>query len=102
MQIWSIPEPTASSITYWITGRSTIGSISFGTDFVTGRNRVPYPAAGITAFRTRGAAAISSHSREKGKRRPRNCEKAKGSENAKAERFDEEARKPGERNSCFP
>ena len=58
MQIWSIPELTASSITYWITGRSTIGSISFGTDFVTGRNRVPYPAAGITAFRTRGGAGM--------------------------------------------
>src|SRR5438045_2567126 len=35
-----------------MTGLSTIGSISFGTDFVAGRKRVPRPAAGMTALRT--------------------------------------------------
>jgi Kef-type K+ transport system membrane component KefB len=34
---------------------STIGSISLGIDFVAGKKRVPRPAAGMTAFRTRGA-----------------------------------------------
>jgi hypothetical protein len=29
-----------------------IGSISFGIDLVAGRNRVPRPAAGISAFLT--------------------------------------------------
>jgi hypothetical protein len=33
-------------------GLSTRGSISFGCAFVAGRNRVPSPAAGITAFLT--------------------------------------------------
>src|SRR5438094_3394362 len=47
-----IPAPTASSTTYWMAGLSTTGSISFGWDFVAGRNRVPRPAAGITAFLT--------------------------------------------------
>jgi hypothetical protein len=31
-------------------GLSTTGSISFGMAFVAGKNRVPSPAAGITAF----------------------------------------------------
>ena len=31
-------------------GLSTIGSISFGIAFVSGRKRVPNPAAGMTAF----------------------------------------------------
>jgi hypothetical protein len=48
----SIPEAIASSTTYWITGVSIIGSISFGIDLVAGRNRVPRPAAGIIAFLT--------------------------------------------------
>ena len=47
------PAVTASSTTYWIDGLSTTGSISFGWLFVTGRKRVPSPAAGITAFVTR-------------------------------------------------
>jgi hypothetical protein len=46
-----MPAWTASSTTYWITGVSTIGSISFGCDFVAGRKRVPNPAAGMTALR---------------------------------------------------
>src|SRR5712691_5405139 len=36
-----------------MTGLSTMGSISFGTALEAGRNRVPRPAAGITALRTR-------------------------------------------------
>src|SRR5215212_8733857 len=36
-----------------MTGLSTSGSISFGWAFVAGRKRVPQPAAGKTAFRTR-------------------------------------------------
>src|SRR5688500_13281545 len=47
-----MPARTASSTTSWIVGTSTIGSISLGTAFVAGRNRVPSPAAGITAFLT--------------------------------------------------
>ena len=46
------PAARASSTTYWISGRSTSGSISFGCAFVAGRNRVPRPAAGKTATRT--------------------------------------------------
>src|SRR5699024_8193475 len=43
---------TASSTTYWIAGLSTTGNISFGVALVVGRNRVPSPAAGMTAFVT--------------------------------------------------
>src|SRR5438552_1564048 len=49
----SMPEATASSTAYWITGLSTRGNISFGWALVAGRKRVPHPAAGKTAFRTR-------------------------------------------------
>src|ERR1700754_842838 len=49
----SIPAATASSTAYWMTGLSTSGSISFGCAFVAGRKRVPQPAAGKTALRTR-------------------------------------------------
>src|SRR6266852_8828731 len=49
----SIPEATAPSMMYCSTGLSTMGSISLGTAFDAGRNRVPRPAAGITALRTR-------------------------------------------------
>src|SRR5512139_2419534 len=45
------PEATASSITYWMMGLSTRGSISLGCAFVAGRKRVPRPAAGNTALR---------------------------------------------------
>src|SRR3954466_1170649 len=48
----SIPQAAASSTTYWMAGRYTTGSISLGTALVTGRKRVPRPAAGITALRT--------------------------------------------------
>src|SRR5437588_938774 len=47
-----IPALTASSTTYWMAGLSTTGSISLGWAFVAGRNLVPKPAAGITAFLT--------------------------------------------------
>ena len=53
MMICSIPEATASSTAYWMIGRSMSGIISLGIDFVAGRKRVPKPAAGRTAFRTR-------------------------------------------------
>ena len=53
MRMSSIPAATASSTTYWIPGLSTRGSISFGVALVAGRKRVPSPAAGITALRTR-------------------------------------------------
>src|SRR6185369_477909 len=46
------PESNASSMTYWIAGVSTIGSISFGIVLVAGRSRVPKPATGMTAFFT--------------------------------------------------
>src|ERR1700688_279706 len=51
--MFSIPEATHSSTTYWINGLSTTGSISLGCALVAGRNRVPSPAAGRTALRTR-------------------------------------------------
>ncbi len=43
------PAASASSAAYWISGLSTIGSISFGLAFVAGRKRVPRPATGNTA-----------------------------------------------------
>ncbi len=46
------PAREASSTTYSMAGRSTTGSISLGRDLVAGRNLVPRPAAGITAFFT--------------------------------------------------
>src|SRR6476661_5003609 len=46
------PACTASSTMYWIAGRSTTGNISLGMLLVAGRNRVPRPAAVITALRT--------------------------------------------------
>src|SRR5215207_2386008 len=53
MMTCSTPAATASSTAYWMIGLSTSGSISFGCAFVAGRKRVPQPAAGKTAFRTR-------------------------------------------------
>ena len=46
----SIPDFNASSTMNWIVGLSTIGNISFAIAFVAGKNLVPNPAAGITAF----------------------------------------------------
>src|SRR6185369_8225918 len=45
------PAAIASSITYWMIGLSTSGSISLGWALVAGRKRVPSPAAGNTALR---------------------------------------------------
>src|SRR3954471_20459528 len=53
MMIWSQPAAIASSTPYWMMGLSTSGSISLGWAFVAGRKRVPQPAAGKTALRTR-------------------------------------------------
>src|SRR4029079_12436063 len=53
MMTCSMPAATASSTAYWMIGLSTSGSISFGCALVAGRKRVPQPAAGKTAFRTR-------------------------------------------------
>ena len=58
-----MPARTASSTTYWMAGLSTSGSISLGWAFVAGRNRVPSPAAGITALRTIGAHHTESAER---------------------------------------
>jgi len=48
-----MPEAMASSTPYWMIGLSTSASISLGMTLVAGRKRVPRPAAGNTAFRTR-------------------------------------------------
>src|SRR5512135_3666923 len=45
-----MPAAAASSTAYWMSGLSTIGSISLGEALVTGRKRVPRPATGKTAF----------------------------------------------------
>src|SRR6185436_14381026 len=45
-----MPAAAASSTAYWMSGLSTIGSISFGLALVTGRKRLPRPATGKTAF----------------------------------------------------
>src|SRR4051794_18911855 len=50
--ICSIPASSASSTAYWMSGRSTTVSISFGIALVAGRKRVPRPATGNTALRT--------------------------------------------------
>src|SRR5437660_12877728 len=48
----SIPDSIASSTPYWMVGLSTRGSISLGCALVTGRKRVPSPAAVMIALRT--------------------------------------------------
>src|SRR5919206_4053622 len=50
--IGSTPASSASSTAYWMSGRSTTVSISFGIALVAGRKRVPSPATGKTAFLT--------------------------------------------------
>src|SRR5688572_10108930 len=47
-----IPAAAASSTAYWISGLSTIGSISFGLALVAGKKRLPRPATGKTALRS--------------------------------------------------
>ena len=70
----SIPAARASSTAYWISGLSTTGSISLGTALVAGRNRVPSPATGNTAFRITGPprlATQANHSTERNTRAQR-------------------------------
>src|SRR5690349_3562656 len=43
------PASRASSTAYWMSGLSTMGSISLGLALVAGRKRVPLPATGNTA-----------------------------------------------------
>src|SRR5258706_13091184 len=50
MMMSVMPESIASSMTYWVIGLSTSGSISLGCAFGAGRKRVPRPAAGKTAL----------------------------------------------------
>jgi len=59
MMMFVSPAATASSITYWMMGLSTRGSISLGWALVAGRKRVPSPAAGNTALRTFRRAPFS-------------------------------------------
>src|SRR5580692_10432466 len=47
------PASSASCTAYWISGLSTTGSISLGMALVAGKKRVPRPATGSTALRTR-------------------------------------------------
>src|SRR5437868_13362290 len=61
MKIMSvIPAAAASSTAYWISGLSTIGSISLGLALVTGRKRLPRPATGNTALVTLAKAIVAS------------------------------------------
>src|SRR5271165_2813723 len=51
MKIMSVmPAAAASSTANWISGLSTMGSISFGLALVAGRKRLPSPATGNTAL----------------------------------------------------
>src|SRR4051812_39402353 len=58
MRTSSRPADAASSTTYWIAGLSTTGSISLGAALVAGRNRVPRPAAGMTALLILGCDSV--------------------------------------------
>ena len=64
MQNCSMPAARASSIAYWISGLSTIGSISLAIALVAGRNRVPRPATGRTALRKGLIIGDSSRKRD--------------------------------------
>src|SRR5688572_20011925 len=55
-----MPAAAASSTAYWISGLSTIGSISLGLALVTGRKRLPRPATGNTAFLSLAEGGIDS------------------------------------------
>ena len=50
MIISSMPDLLASSTVYWMSGLSTMGSISLGIALVAGKNLVPIPADGKTAL----------------------------------------------------
>ena len=53
-----MPAWTASLTMYWISGLSTMGSISLGIALVAGSILVPSPATGITARVTLTFAGI--------------------------------------------
>jgi hypothetical protein len=55
----SIPAEIASSAAYWMSGLSIIGKSSLGIAFVAGKNLVPNPATGKTAFQTFNFILIS-------------------------------------------
>src|SRR2546427_8465891 len=74
----SIPLAIASSTPYWIVGLSTRGSISFGWALVTGRKRVPRPAAGKIALRTVMADNLLVVHRSSSSSRPRTSNGAGG------------------------
>jgi hypothetical protein len=54
----SNPAEIASSAAYCMSGLSIMGKSSFGIAFVAGKNLVPNPATGKTAFRTFGFILI--------------------------------------------
>src|SRR2546422_3787567 len=66
MMMCSMPDATHSSATYWMRGLSTTGSISLGCALVAGRKRVPRPAAGKTALRTRPIINSDANTRGRG------------------------------------
>ena len=56
----SILAARASSNAYWMSGRSTTGSISLGKALVAGSMRVPNPATGNTALRIKQHPSIEA------------------------------------------
>jgi hypothetical protein len=56
----SKPASIASSAAYCMSGLSIIGNSSLGIAFVAGKNLVPNPATGKTAFRIFGTNLINS------------------------------------------
>src|SRR5206468_3395546 len=74
MKIMSVmPAAAASSTAYWISGLSTIGSISFGLALVTGRNRLPRPATGNTTFVSLFIRYPLLHCRSRARGNPATC-----------------------------
>src|SRR5260221_6088634 len=61
-----MPASRASSTAYWISGRSTIVTISLAMLLVAGSKRVPRPATGKTALRTRLVISASVSRRDAG------------------------------------
>src|SRR5688572_16641891 len=83
-----------------MTGLSTSTNISFGSTFVAGRNLVPRPAAGKTAFRIVGSMSAivtqvqSPHARSRiSPRQPRGRSKPAADT---GDRFGQRAREPGD------
>ena len=65
MTISVIPDAMNSSMMNEMAGVSTMGSISLGTVFVTGKNLVPYPAATINPFMPYSFCVYHAHSPER-------------------------------------